>query len=91
MTSGFACATDATPAPGSHRRSGLRDQSTIGLADMAKIARGERVIDIGSGLGGQSRYLAATYDCEVLGVDLSPSFVSVANYLAVGARGSPAM
>jgi sarcosine/dimethylglycine N-methyltransferase len=57
-------------------------QSTIDLAEMAQIKRGERVIDIGSGLGGPSRYLAATFDCQVLGIDLSPSFVAAANYLA---------
>jgi SAM-dependent methyltransferase len=57
-------------------------QSTVDLAAMAQITRGERVIDIGSGLGGPSRYLAATYDCQVLGVDLSPSFVAAASYLA---------
>jgi SAM-dependent methyltransferase len=39
------------------------------------------VIDIGSGLGGPSRYLAATYGCRVSGVDLTDEFVAVATEL----------
>lgn len=57
-------------------------QATVELAEMARIEAGERVIDIGSGLGGPSRYLAATFGCRVHGVDLSPSFVEAATYLA---------
>ena len=56
--------------------------ATIELADAAKIARGASVIDIGSGLGGPSRYLAATFGCRVRGVDLSPAFVAAATRLA---------
>jgi SAM-dependent methyltransferase len=39
------------------------------------------VIDIGSGIGGPSRYLAATYGCRVSGVDLTPEFVATAEDL----------
>jgi len=35
-----------------------------------------------SGLGGPSRYLAATYGCHVTGIDLNSSFVEAARYLA---------
>jgi SAM-dependent methyltransferase len=55
--------------------------ATVELADAAGIGRGMKVIDIGSGLGGPSRYLAATFGCRVQGVDLSPSFVEAATYL----------
>ena len=41
-----------------------------------------KVLDLGSGLGGPSRYLAATYGCHVSGIDLSPSYVDAAAYLA---------
>ncbi len=44
----------------------------------------DHVIDIGSGLGGPSRYLAATYGCRVSGVDLTPEFVETA--IALTAR-----
>jgi len=56
--------------------------ATVELAEAAGIERGAAVIDIGSGLGGPSRYLAATFDCQVHGIDLSPPFVAAATYLA---------
>jgi SAM-dependent methyltransferase len=52
------------------------------LAQIAGIERGATILDAGSGLGGPSRYLASTYDCRVIGTDLSPSFVAVAQLLA---------
>jgi SAM-dependent methyltransferase len=56
--------------------------STIEFADAVGIDRGARVVDIGSGLGGPSRYLGATFGCQVHGIDLNPSFVDAATYLA---------
>jgi len=56
--------------------------ATVELAEAAGIERGAAVIDIGSGLCGPSRYLAATFDCQVHGIDLSPPFVAAATYLA---------
>lgn len=56
--------------------------ATIELAQALGLQRGAQVLDIGSGLGGPSRYLAGTFDCAVHGVDLSPSFVDAAAFLA---------
>ena len=56
--------------------------ATIELGEALAIEPGTSVIDIGSGLGGPSRYLAAKFDCTVKGVDLSPAFVAAASYLA---------
>jgi len=56
--------------------------ATIELAEAAEVQAGEAVVDIGSGLGGPSRYLAATFGCHVSGVDLSPAFVEAAAFLA---------
>ena len=39
------------------------------------------VLDVGSGVGGPARFLAATYGCQVTGVDLSEPFVDAARYL----------
>src|SRR5258708_3673608 len=56
--------------------------ATVELAQALGIERHALVLDIGSGLGGPSRYLATTYGCHVRGIDLSPSFVDAAKYLA---------
>jgi SAM-dependent methyltransferase len=58
-----------------------------GLAATRELARtlapepGASVLDLGSGLGGPARLLAAEYDCDVTGVDLSDDFVAVASTL----------
>ena len=56
--------------------------ATIELGAALGIASGADGIDIGSGLGGPSRYLAVKYGCHVQGVDLSPAFVEAATWLA---------
>lgn len=56
--------------------------ATVELAEAAGIGAGEVVLDVGSGLGGPSRFLAATRGCTVTGVDLSPEFVAAAGFLA---------
>jgi SAM-dependent methyltransferase len=71
--------TDLAPLDQFHSR-GLA--ATVDLAQALDISPGASVLDIGSGLGGPSRYLAATFGCEVRGIDLSPSFVDAAVYLA---------
>ncbi|MBN3753883.1 class I SAM-dependent methyltransferase [Paraburkholderia sp. Tr-20389] len=56
--------------------------ATVELARALSLDSSMRVLDIGSGLGGPSRYLAATYGCTVHGVDLSLPFVEAATFLA---------
>ena len=48
---------------------------------MAGITADMSVLDVGSGIGGPARFLAATYGCQVTGVDLSEPFVDAARYL----------
>lgn len=42
---------------------------------------GDRVLDVGSGLGGPARLIAAQRECDVTGIDLTPEFVEVAQRL----------
>lgn len=55
--------------------------ATAELAKLTGIAADLSVLDVGSGVGGPARFLAATYGCRVTGVDLSSPFVDAARYL----------
>jgi sarcosine/dimethylglycine N-methyltransferase len=55
--------------------------ATAELAKLAGITADMSVLDVGSGVGGPARFLAATYGCQVTGVDLSEPFVDAARYL----------
>ncbi|TGQ52681.1 class I SAM-dependent methyltransferase [Mesorhizobium sp. M1C.F.Ca.ET.193.01.1.1] len=55
--------------------------ATAELAKLAGIAADMSVLDVGSGVGGPARFLAATHSCEVTGIDLSEPFVEAAQYL----------
>ena len=55
--------------------------ATAELAKFAGIAADTSVLDVGSGVGGPARFLAATHGCRVMGVDLSEPFVDAARYL----------
>ncbi|WP_245461048.1 methyltransferase domain-containing protein, partial [Mesorhizobium sp. M7A.F.Ca.US.005.03.2.1] len=43
----------------------------------------DRILDVGSGIGGPARFLAATYGCQVDGVDLTPAFVEASGRLTM--------
>ena len=60
---------------------GAQRPATIRLAELVGFTGSERVLDVGSGLGGPSRYLAWHYGCRVSGVDLTAEFVQVAEML----------
>ena len=55
--------------------------ATIRLAELLGLTGSERVLDVGSGLGGPSRFLAWRYGVRVSGVDLTAEFVRVAEML----------
>jgi sarcosine/dimethylglycine N-methyltransferase len=55
--------------------------ATAELAKLTGITAPMSVLDVGSGVGGPARFLAATYGCRVTGVDLSEPFVDAARYL----------
>ena len=57
-------------------------EATVDFAEQMAPARGSRLLDIGSGIGGPSRYFAQTYQCHVTGIDLTEEYVQVATALA---------
>lgn len=69
---------DLSPIDEFHSR---RRKATEELARMLAPAATDHVIDIGSGIGGPARYLAAVHGCRVSGVDLTPEFVAAASAL----------
>jgi SAM-dependent methyltransferase len=60
---------------------GRQRPATIRLAELVGFTGTERVLDVGSGLGGPSRFLAWHYGCHVSGVDLTAEFCQVAELL----------
>ncbi len=58
-------------------------QATIDLFEQLNLASTMRLLDVGSGPGGASRFLAAEYGCHVTGVDLTPEYVQLSTELAV--------
>jgi SAM-dependent methyltransferase len=57
-------------------------EATKELASELQLKRGQSVLDVGSGLGGPARYLAAAHAVQVTGIDLTPSFIEISNYLS---------
>ena len=57
-------------------------EATIELANRAALQPGQRVLDVGSGLGGSVRYLASTHHVQATGIDLTREYVDVARTLA---------
>ncbi|MDP9096207.1 MAG: class I SAM-dependent methyltransferase, partial [Pseudomonadota bacterium] len=55
--------------------------ATAAFADRIGVEAGALILDAGSGLGGPARYLAETFSARVVGVDLAPDYVAIANLL----------
>jgi ubiquinone/menaquinone biosynthesis C-methylase UbiE len=55
--------------------------STRDLVAALQPEAGERILDIGSGIGGPARWIASTFRCHVTGIDLTPAFCRAAEQL----------
>lgn len=56
--------------------------ATVDLADALPIKEGDRLVDIGCGIGGPARYLAKRFRCHVEGIDITGPFVEAGNKLS---------
>jgi ubiquinone/menaquinone biosynthesis C-methylase UbiE len=57
-------------------------QATAELAELSQVRPGLRVLDVGSGLGGAARFLAAERGCQVTGLDVTPEYCRAAAALS---------
>lgn len=57
-------------------------EATRELGERLNLAPDMHVLDVGSGVGGPSRYVAATYGCRVTGIDLTEQYCRAATVLA---------
>jgi len=55
--------------------------ATKEVAQALRVQEGSHVLDVGSGFGGPARFLSKTYGCRVTGIDLTPDYVEIAEYL----------
>ena len=51
------------------------------LASRSLVSASQRLLDIGSGIGGPARYMAHRFGCRVTGIDLTAEFCDAARHL----------
>ena len=56
-------------------------EATEDMANRLPVSAADRILDIGSGLGGPARYMARRFGCRVAGIDLTAEFCEVARLL----------
>lgn len=75
-----AAITPDTLAPIDHFH-GRGLAATREMVALLQPATGEHLLDIGCGIGGPARWIAAHYGCHVTGIDLTPEFCEAARAL----------
>jgi len=58
-------------------------QATMHLIARMTLRPSQRMLDVGCGVGGAARSIAAHLGCHVTGIDLTPDFISVARELTL--------
>ena len=53
-------------------------QATVELGEALGLTAGQDVLDVGSGIGGASRYFASTCGARITGIDLTPEYCELA-------------
>lgn len=69
---------DLSPVDHYHARG---HAATVELADLLDIRPEHLILDIGCGVGGPARYIAARFGCRVVGIDIAKPFVEAAEGL----------
>jgi len=57
-------------------------EATVELGEALGLGPDQHVLDVGSGIGGASRYFAATYRARITGIDLTPEYCRLATRFA---------
>src|SRR5918994_6144310 len=57
-------------------------EATVELGYALGISADQHVLDVGSGIGGASRYMASTYGARITGIDLTPEYCRLATRFA---------
>ncbi len=55
--------------------------ATIHAVEKMSLSKDQRVLDVGCGIGGAARYIAAQARCAVTGIDLTAEYISIARAL----------
>jgi MPBQ/MSBQ methyltransferase len=69
---------DLAPVDEFHTGGRLETMHVLGKIHLDK---NDRVLDVGCGLGGTARYLAANVGCRIIGIDLTPEYIEIAKIL----------
>jgi MPBQ/MSBQ methyltransferase len=56
-------------------------EATVRFIGHLGFGKGMQILDIGSGIGGTARYVAANHGCHVTGIDVTPEYCEVATLL----------
>lgn len=56
-------------------------KATVHAVEKMGLSKEQIVLDVGCGIGGAARYIAAQAGCRVMGIDLTPEYIDIARKL----------